>query len=551
MLKSGRIKLDFWFWVKVVVTLFMLLFLIYPFFTLISRSFFSAKTDGFTMTNYIRFFSKKYYYSALGRSLLVSVITTITTLVVGVPVAYAMSRFNVVGKRFIHIFIIMSLMSPPFIGAYSWITLFGRAGLVTRFFANMGIDLPSIYGRLGIILVFTFKLFPYVYLYTSGAMGSIDSSLEEAAENLGSNKLRRLMTVTLPVVVPSIAAGAIMVFMTSLADFGTPMLIGEGYMVLPVLIYNEYMSEIGGNAHLASALSVIVVLCSTIVLLVQKFYISRKNYVMTAMRPPKEEVLHGWKRFAVTAPVMLVTFIGILPQLVVLVSSFIKCDFTGFQKGFSLESYITIFNRLWTNIRNTFVFSTIAIVFIIIIGMLISYIVVRQRGLTAQLMDLLIMFPFVIPGAVLGISLIVAFNKPPVVLTGTAGIIIIAYVVRKMPYTVRSGSAFLQQMDKSVEEASISLGVSPMKTFAQVTARLMAPGVLSGAILSWITCINELSSSVMLYGGKTSTISVAIYTEVVRNSFGTAAALASILTVSTVVSLLIFLKVSKGKVSIV
>ena len=99
-------------------------------------------------------------------------------------------------------------------------------------------------------MVFTFKLFPYVYLYTSGAMGSIDSSLEEAAENLGSNKIRRLCTVTLPVVLPSIAAGAIMVFMTSLADFGTPMLIGEGYMVLPVLVYNEYMSEIGGNAHL-------------------------------------------------------------------------------------------------------------------------------------------------------------------------------------------------------------------------------------------------------------------------------------------------------------
>ena len=135
---------------------------------------------------------------------------------------------------------------------------------------------------MGIIIVFTFKLFPYVYLYTSGAMGSIDSSLEEAAENLGSNKFRRLWTITLPVVLPSIAAGAIMVFMTSLADFGTPMLIGEGYMVLPVLVYNEYMSEIGGNAHLASALSVIIVLCSTTVLLVQKYYVSRKNYVMTA-----------------------------------------------------------------------------------------------------------------------------------------------------------------------------------------------------------------------------------------------------------------------------
>ena len=550
MVKSGK-RLDFWFWVKVAVVAFMLLFLIYPFCTLITRSFFSSKTEGFTLENYIRFFTKKYYYSALGRSIFVSVTTTLTTLIVGVPMAYAMSRYNVLGKKFIHIFIIMSLMSPPFIGAYSWIMLFGRSGLVTKFFEGFGIILPSIYGKLGIILVFTFKLFPYVYLYTSGAMGSIDSSLEEAAENLGSNKLRRLRTITLPVIMPSIAAGAIMVFMTSLADFGTPMLIGEGYMVLPVLVYNEYMSEIGGNAHLASALSVVVVCCSTAVLLVQKYFVSKKNYVMTAMRPPKEEEVHGMKRFLISFPVMLVTFIGILPQIVVVVSSFIKSDFTGFQKGFSLDSYITIFNRLWTNIRNTYVFSTTAIIFIIILGMLISYIVVRQKGLAGQIMDLLIMFPFVIPGAVLGISLIVAFNKEPLILTGTAAIMIIAFVVRKLPYTVRSGSAFLQQMDPSVEEASISLGVSPMKTVFKVTARLMAPGILSGAILSWITCINELSSSVMLYGGKTSTISVAIYTEVVRNSYGTAAALASILTLTTVVSLLIFLKVSKGKVSIV
>lgn len=550
MVRKGW-KPDFWFWVKVVVVGFMLLFLIYPFFTLITRSFFSGKVEGFTLENYIRFFTKKYYYSSLGRSLFVSIVTTTTTLVVGVPMAYLMSRYNIFGKRLIHIFIIMSLMSPPFIGAYSWIMLFGRAGFITKFFAEIGIHLPSIYGRLGIVLVFTFKLFPYVYLYTSGAMGSIDSSLEEAAENLGSNKLRRLLTITIPVILPSIAAGAIMVFMTSLADFGTPMLIGEGYMVLPVLVYNEYMSEIGGNAHLASALSVIVVLCSTTVLLVQKYFITRKNYVMTAMRPPKEEQLHGARRFLATLPVLLVTFVGILPQIVVVVSSFIKSDFTGFKKGFSLESYITIFNRLWTNIRNTFVFSTAAIVVIIVLGMLISYIVVRQKGIAGQLMDLLIMFPFVIPGAVLGISLIVAFNKQPVILTGTALIMIIAFVVRKLPYTVRSGSAFLQQMDPSVEEASISLGVSPMKTFVKVTARIMAPGVLSGAILSWITCINELSSSVMLYGGKTSTISVAIYTEVVRNSYGTAAALASILTISTVVSLLIFLRVSKGRVSVV
>lgn len=549
--KKRRFKADFWFWVKVIVIGIMVLFLIYPFFTLISRSFFSPKEDGFTLANYIRFFTKPYYYSALGRSLFVAITATATTMLIGVPMAYLMTRYNILGKKYIHIMIIMSLMSPPFIGAYSWIMLFGRAGFITNMFANWGIVLPAIYGKAGIILVFTFKLFPYVYLYVSGAMGSIDSSLEEAAENLGSSKLRRLFTVTLPVILPSVAAGAIMVFMTSLADFGTPMLIGEGYTVLPVMVYNEYMSEIGGNANLASALSVIIVLCSTSVLLLQKFFVTKKNYTMTSMRPPQEVKLRGFKRALATIPVMLVTFIGILPQIVVLVTSFIQSDFTGFKGKFSIESYVTIAKRLGTNIRNTFVFSSIAIIFIILIGVLISYIVVRQKGIAGQAMDLLIMFPYVIPGAVLGISLIVAFNNPPLLLTGTAAIMIIAYVVRKLPYTVRSGSAFLQQMDPSVEEASISLGVSPMRTFFTVTARLMAPGIFSGAILSWITCINELSSSVMLYGGKTSTISVAIYTEVVRNSYGTAAALASILTVSTVISLLIFLKISKGKVSVV
>ena len=142
MVKSRK-KLDFWFWVKVLVVGFMLIFLFYPFCTLITRSFFSKNAAGFTLENYIRFFNKKYYYNALGRSLFVSVVTTLTTLVVGVPIAYVMSRYNVVGKRFIHIFIIMSLMSPPFIGAYSWITLFGRSGFITSLFANIGIHLSE------------------------------------------------------------------------------------------------------------------------------------------------------------------------------------------------------------------------------------------------------------------------------------------------------------------------------------------------------------------------------------------------------------------------
>ena len=168
-----------------------------------------------------------------------------------------------------------------------------------------------------------------------------------------------------------------------------------------------------------------------------------------------------------------------------------------------------------------------------------------------NLIDTLIMFPYVIPGSVLGIGLIVAFNRKPIILVGTAAIMIISYIIRKLPYTVRSGSAFLYQMDPFIEEASINLGVSPMKTFFTVTARMMLPGIMSGAVLSWITCINELSSSIMLYSGKTSTIAVAIYQEVVRMSDGTAAALATILTLTTIISLVIVFRATKGKVKIV
>ena len=549
--KLGKVKLDFWFFVKFFVIASMCLFIVYPFYTILTKSVFSSKVEGLTLYNFVRFFTKPYYYQTLIRSLVVCGITVLTTTLIGVPIAYVMTRYNVPGKQLLHIFIIMSLMSPPFIGAYSWIVLMGRNGLVAKLFRTFGMTAPTIYGRGGIIFVFTLHLFPYIYLYTSGAMNSIDSSLEEAAENLGMNKLKRIWTITLPVILPSILAGCVMVFMTALADFGTPMLLGEGYTVLPVLVYNEYMSESAVDPYMASSLSVIIVCCSLAVLAFQKLVIDKRNYQMSSLRPPQETELHGWKRIAVSLPIWIVVFLAFLPQIVVVCQSFLERSFSGVVKGINLNNYAAILSRLGRNIRNTYVFSFIAIIFIVIMGILVSYVLVRKKGKVANLIDTLIMFPYVIPGSVLGIGLIVAFNRKPVILVGTAAIMIISYVVRKLPYTVRSGSAFLYQMDPFVEEASINLGVSPMKTFFTVTARMMLPGVMSGAVLSWITCINELSSSIMLYSGKTSTIAVAIYQEVVRMSDGTAAALATILTLTTIISLLIVFRLTKGKVKIV
>ena len=542
---------DFWTFVKFLVIASMCLFIVYPFYTIITKSIFSDKVEGVTLYNFVRFFTKPYYYQPLIRSIVVCSLTVLTSTIIGVPIAYVLTRYNVPGKQLVHILIIMSLMSPPFIGAYSWIILAGRQGIVTKLFTALGLGAPTIYGRGGIIFVFTLHLFPYIYLYTSGAMNSIDASLEEAAENLGMSKLKRIWTVTLPVVLPSILAGCVMVFMTCLADFGTPMLLGEGYTVLPVLVYNEYMSESAVNPYMASALSVIIVSCSLLVLMFQKLVIDKRNYMMSSLRPPKETELHGFKRLLVSLPVYIVVFLAFLPQIVVICQSFVERSFSGVVKGINFNNYRFISGRLATNIKNTYLFSIIAIVFIIVVGILVSYILVRKKGKIANMIDTLIMFPYVIPGSVLGIGLIIAFNRKPIVLVGTAAIMIISYVIRKLPYTVRSGTAFLYQMDPFVEEASINLGVSPLKTFFTVTARMMLPGVMSGAVISWITCINELSSSIMLYSGKTSTIAIAIYQEVTHMNDGPASALATILTVTSMISLIIVFRMTKGKVKIV
>ena len=551
--KSGRtrqkkVRHEFGFWSIVVIVLLVLaaIFIVYPFAKLFYQSFF-PKGGTFSLSNYAKFFSKKYYMVGLRNSMLICVCTTILGTLIGIPMAYISTRFNIWGKRIINMAVVLSMLSPPFIGAYSWILLLGRAGFITKLLEKIGIEIGFIYGFQGILLVFTLKLFPYVYMYVSTALKNFDSSLEEASESLGVHGFKRIWHVTLPVIMPTILSAALIVFMTSLADFGTPMLIGEGFKTLPVMIYERYLSEVSSNASFASTLSVIIVSCSLLVLAIQKIIIARKNYTMSAMRPPEVVKLSTSKRILATFAVGFVALLAVLPQITVVVTSFLKTNGPLFVKGFSLDSYRAILGKLSTNIRNTFTFSVIAIIIMMILGLLLAYIIVRRRGKIANLLDTLVMFPYVIPGSVLGISLILAFNQKPVVLTGTVLILVVSYTIRKLPFTLRSSIATLYQIDPAIEEASISLGVPPMKTFAKTTAILMLPGMLSGAVLSFIATINELSSTIILYSGKTGTISVAIYTEIFKDGYGTAAALATILTVSTVIALIIFDKVSGGK----
>ena len=548
MSKERSFKFDFWTIITLVIVIVFALFLVYPLLSLFVSGFKDPGTQEFTMANFTKFFEKKYYYRTLWQSFLVTTCTTVLAVAIGAPLAYFSTVYKVKMKGLMDILIIISMLSPPFIGAYSWIVLGGRSGVITKFFLNVfGIKTPSVYGFGGILLVLTLKLYPYIYLYTKGALKKVDSSLSEAAESLGCSPFRKITTVIIPLIAPTILAGSLLVFMNALADFGTPMLIGEGYTVMPVLIYNEFISEVGGKANFAAALAVILVIITGVMFLGQKYVVNKKSFTMSSLRPIQEKQLHGIKNVVLHVGISIVVFLSIIPQLTVIYTSFKATKGAIFTDGFSLNSYRTIFSNLGKSILNTYKFGIIAIIIIVFMAMFIAYITTRRRSWLTNIIDSMTMFPYIIPGSVLGITLLLAFNKKPMLLSGTAVIIIIAFVVRRLPYTLRSSAAILYQISPSMEEAAISLGDSPIKTFFKVTAILMMPGVISGAILSWITIINELSASVILYTGGTRTMSVAIYTEVIRSSYGTAAALASILTLTTVISLLLFFKLSGKK----
>jgi len=527
---------------------FFALFLMYPLFSLLLTAFQDAATGSFSLENFSRFFARRYYYQSLLNSFAVTVCVTLLAVVIGTALAYCMSLYRIRCKRLVEIGIIISLLSPPFIGAYSWILIGGRSGILTRFLQEtFHYDFPSIYGFGGILLVLTLKLYPFIYLYVTGALKKIDAALIEAAESLGCSGLRKVVTVFLPLITPTILAGALLVFMNAMADFGTPMLIGEGFQVMPVMIYSEFINEVGDQANFSAAMAALLVLITSVIFLLQKYVVNRRSFAMSSLRPLPVRTMTGGRNILMHGFIYTLVALSVLPQAVVIYTSFLATNGAVFSGGFSLDSYRSIFASLGTAIGNTYLFSTAALLIIIFLGMTAAYLTTRRRSWLTDSIDVLTMFPYIIPGSVLGITLLLAFNDEPLLLSGTAAIIIISLVIRRLPYTLRSSAAILYQLSPSLEEASISLGASPLRTFFRVTAVLMLPGVLSGAILSWMTAINELSSSVILFTGATETMSVAIYTEVIRASYGTAAALSTILTVTTIGALVIFFRVSRIK----
>ena len=550
-MNSERKKINIWTVSSLFIFTAYLIFLVYPIVTILGQAMF---VDGrMSFNNFSRFFSQSYYFDTLFNSFKVSLTATLFALILGTLLAYFFSMYAFKGKKTLQILIIIASMSAPFVGAYSWILLLGRNGLITRFMMNVfGFPQIDIYGFSGIVLVFTLQLFPLVFLYASGAFSSIDNSILEAAESMGARGINRFFKVILPLLVPTLLAAGLLVFMRAFSDFGTPMLIGEGYRTFPVLIYTQFISEVGGNAAFASALAILAIIIALSIFLIQKYIADRHSFSMNSLHPIEPKKVSKGKTAIISFFVYSVVFIAILPQLYLIYTSFLKTSGMIFVPGYSLDSYRNAFGRMGLAIFNTIRLPLIALAIVIVFATMISYLAVRKRNIFTSMIDSLSMIPYIVPGTVLGIAFITSFNTGIggtgiLAITGTAFIMIASLTVRRLPYTIRSSVASLQQISPSIEEAAESLGSTRMNTFVKITIPMMMSGIVSGAILSWITMISELSTSILLYNVRTRTMTVAIYTEVIRGNYGIAAALSTILTGLTVLSLMLFMKVSKSK----
>lgn len=540
---------DFWSLVLLLSALLLGALLVWPLFEVLKIGLWNEETQSFTLDFYKKLLTHKYYIGALVNSMIVGIGGMLGACLLGIPLAYFTTRYAIRGRSLISTLSVMALVSPPFIGAYSWIVVLGNNGWLTQAMKSIGIQLPTIYGLHGIILVFSLKFFPFVYLMTASALKNINRSLEEAAHNLGCSSIQRFFKVTLPLVMPAVSASAILCFVLSLADFGTPSIIGRDFRTLSTLAYNQYTSEMGGTPSMAVSISMLMIVISMVAVYLQRRTLRNKSYAGSLLQQHVVQPAAGLRGGAMHAICYGIVALAILPIAVVIYTSFLKTQGPVFLNAFGLTSYERVLREIPDVIANTFLYSLLATLAITLAGGLMSYVIVRRESRWSGLLDAVLMVPYVVPGVVMAIGFLLVFNAPPIDLVGTAGIIVLILFIRRLPYGVRATTAVLRQIKPSIEEAAISLGASPAKAFFKVTVPLMMPGIVAGAMMSFITSINELSSTLLLYNGRTTTMPVKVFVAVLDGEFGLAAALSTILLVSTGLCVFAVLKLSRSKES--
>jgi iron(III) transport system permease protein len=520
--------------VGAIAALFLGLFFLLPLIKVFGASILDAAGQSFTLANYVNVLSNPFFLNGLTNSLAIAGAAAALAVLVGVPFAFCLARLPIGGKAALLALAALPLVLPSFVSAYALVLLFGRSGIVTGALQALGVPFESLYGAKGIVTVYTLTLYPYVALPVIAAFKSVDASVEEAAQNLGASPARMLRTVTLPLVMPSILAGGLLVFIEALENFGVPFVLAEDRPILSVEAYKLFVGETTDNPASAGVLGVLLVVCTVVALAIQRGVVGRRRYATGTRRSaPAMPVSPALRRLGAVYCWALVGA-ALLPFAAVVVISFMQFKGPVLHAGFSLDNFTQLFQRSYRPLTNTLMLATLAACGATLIGVPIGYIVTRHRSRLSAFIDIVATSPFAVAGTVLGIGLVMAYSSGFLILTGTGLIMVLAYMVRKLPFSVRSAGAILHQIDPSLEEASINLGVSPALTFIRITVPLMLGGIVGGFVLTFVTVASELSATLVLYSGPWTTMTVAMFQALEGTSAGIAAAAATVLIVCTV-----------------
>jgi iron(III) transport system permease protein len=493
-----------------------------------------------TFANVARFFGEARYLAALRNSAVLSVLICALAMAVAVPLAFVHARYALPGKGAVLTLAAMATVTPPFLGAYVWIMLLGWSGILSSALRAAGIPFEGIVGFPGIVWVGTWSTVGLVFLFAHDAFANMDPSLEEAAMSVGASRRRAYLQVSLPLATPALLTVGYLVLMAAFTDFGTPKIIGGDVEVLPVLVYNAFLGEVSTRPAMAATASLAMVAISTVVLMAQRYALTRRSYAIAGAararpRPlsrPATAAVMGW-----TALVFLVVF---TPHLVVAALSFVTWTMDVPHAPATLANYEALGRGSLSPVLVSYLLAAVSTLAALLAGVLAAYVVVRKGFLVlGPSLNALVMLPYLIPGTVLAVGLIVAFSRPPIALTGTGAILAIAYFIRKLPYAMKAAEAALYQVHPSLEEAALSVGATPARAFRDVTLRLILPALASGATVTFLATITELSATIMLYSAAWTTMTVVIFqaAQGMGGQFGVASATAVVMMVSIYVPL--------------
>jgi len=537
-------------WVWLVAIALLLLLVVNPLLRLLVVSF--QQPDGsFTVANYVAAYSRARYLEALGHSLVLGVSAGTLCLVFGVPLAWALSRTDMPGKGLIWVSILGTFIIPPYLGAVGWILLAGpNAGWLNRAaVALTGADKGpfNIYSMPGLVLVTACYSFPYVFMFTKSALDLVSSEMEDAANILGAGTLRTMRSVTLPLVLPALLGAFILVFLEAIALFGSPALLalpGRFHVVTTQLWqFFEYPPKVGVAAAYAMPL-----LCVTVLLFwVQRRLTSRKGYVaLTGKGGERRPVqLDAWKWPLLGWCLFVCTLSFFLPMVVICQAALAKA----WGRGFALDN-LTLANLRFTLFENTltrnatihtFLYAGAAALIAVLLAMVVAYVVNRELvgRRVGGVLSFLTMAPFVIPGIVLAIGFYAAYTHAPLLLYGTAWILILAFATRFLPIAYANSAASIRSIHPELEDAVRILGGTRLTAVRRVVLPLLKRSLAGAFILVFIPGTRELSSAIFLYSINTQVLSVLLFDKSDEGNFEMLASIGLVLVVITVALILV------------